>query len=129
MSTRMYLSTYPSPITPEEETPVCMRIQRSHATVKDLQSRLQWIFRMLSESSHAPFLGWFSVCASHREPHGVANTMIESVGRACVSLQRFVPVRSLCYGLVGRWLRHVPASVFSNYAKRSHLLAKRAPSA
>ena len=40
MSPRVYLSTYPYPATPEEETPVSMRIQLSHATVKALQSSL-----------------------------------------------------------------------------------------
>ena len=79
MSTRVYLSTYPYPTTPEEETPVCRRIQLSHATVKELQSHLQWTFRMMSESSNAPFLRWCSVFASHREPHGVADTMIEAL--------------------------------------------------
>jgi len=79
MSTRVYLSTYPYPTTPEEETPVYMRLQLSHATVKELQSHQQWTCRMMSESSHAPFFRWFRVCASHREPHGVANTMIETV--------------------------------------------------
>jgi hypothetical protein len=56
---------------------VCLRIQRSHATVKALQSRLQWPCRRMSASSHAPFLGWCSVCASPREPHGVADTRVE----------------------------------------------------
>jgi hypothetical protein len=41
MSTRVYRSKYPYPTTPEEDTPVCIRIQRSHVTVKALQSRLQ----------------------------------------------------------------------------------------
>ena len=79
MSTRVYLSTYPYPTPSEEETPVCLRLQRSHATVKELQSRLQWTCRMMSESSHAPFLKWCSVCTSHREPPGVADTMIETM--------------------------------------------------
>jgi hypothetical protein len=58
---------------------VCLRRQRRHAPVKALQSRLQWTCRIMSESSNAPFLRWFSVCASHREPHGVADTMIETM--------------------------------------------------
>ena len=58
---------------------MCTRIQFSHATVKELRSRLQWTCRMISESSHAPFLRWCSVCASHREPHAVADTMIETM--------------------------------------------------
>ena len=33
---------------------MCTRIQFSHATVKELQSRLQCTFRMMSESSNAP---------------------------------------------------------------------------
>jgi hypothetical protein len=41
MSTRVYLSTYPSPPTPEEDTPVWMRRPRSRATVTDLYRRLQ----------------------------------------------------------------------------------------
>jgi hypothetical protein len=45
MSTRVYLSKYPYPTTPEEDTPVCSRIQLSHATVKELQSRLQHVYR------------------------------------------------------------------------------------
>ena len=45
MSTRVYLSKYPYPTTPEEDTPVCMRIQLSHATVKALQSRLQHAYQ------------------------------------------------------------------------------------
>jgi hypothetical protein len=79
MSTREYRSTYPYPTTSEEETAVCLRIQRSHATVIALQSRLQWTCRIMSESSNAPFLKWCSVCASHRELHGVADTMIETM--------------------------------------------------
>ena len=79
MSTRVYLSTYPYPTPSEEETAVCTRRQRSHATVKALQSRLQWTCRIMSESSNAPFLRWISVCASHRELHGVADTMIETM--------------------------------------------------
>src|SRR5215831_8858873 len=78
MSPRVSRSTSLSPPTSEEETFVCLRRQRSHATVKALQSRLQWTCRMLSESSHAPFLRWCSIVASHRKPHGVANTMIEA---------------------------------------------------
>ena len=45
MSTRVYLSKYSYPTTPEEDTPVCIRIQLSHATVKELQSRLQHAYR------------------------------------------------------------------------------------
>ena len=45
MSTRVYLSKYPYPTTPEEDTPVCIRIQLSHATVKALQSRLQHAYQ------------------------------------------------------------------------------------
>src|SRR5262244_4002879 len=45
MSTRVYLSKYPYPTIPEEDTPVCMRIQLSHATVKALQSRLQHAYQ------------------------------------------------------------------------------------
>jgi transposase len=41
----VYLSQYPYPTTPEEDTPVCIRIQLSHATVKELQSRLQHAYR------------------------------------------------------------------------------------
>src|SRR5437899_7997241 len=37
----MYLSKNTCQTTPEENTPVCIRIQRSRATVKDLYSRLQ----------------------------------------------------------------------------------------
>jgi len=45
MSTRVYLSQYPYPTTPEEDTPMCIRIQLSHATVKALQSRLQHAYQ------------------------------------------------------------------------------------
>jgi transposase len=45
MSTRVYLSKYPYPTAPEEDTPVCIRIQLSHAPVKDLQGRLQYAYR------------------------------------------------------------------------------------
>ena len=41
MSTRVYLSTYPYPTTPEEDTPVSLRIQVSAATVKALHTKLQ----------------------------------------------------------------------------------------
>ena len=41
MSTRVYLSKHTCQTTHEEETPVCLRIQLSRATVKDLHSRLQ----------------------------------------------------------------------------------------
>ena len=41
MSTRVYLSKNTCQTTPEEDTPVCIRIQLSPATVKDLHSRLQ----------------------------------------------------------------------------------------
>jgi len=36
MSTRVYLSKNDCQITQEKDTPVCIRIQRSRATVKDL---------------------------------------------------------------------------------------------
>ena len=45
MSTRVYLSKNPCPTTQEEKTPVCIRIQASHATVKALQARLQDAYR------------------------------------------------------------------------------------
>src|SRR5256714_2606308 len=45
MSTRVYLSKNPYQTTPEENTPVCIRIQASHATVKALQARLQDAYR------------------------------------------------------------------------------------
>jgi transposase len=41
MSTRVYLSKNTCQTTQEEDTPVCIRIQLSPATVKDLHSRLQ----------------------------------------------------------------------------------------
>jgi hypothetical protein len=41
MSTGVYLSKYTYQITQKEDTPVCVRIQLSRATVKDLYSRLQ----------------------------------------------------------------------------------------
>jgi transposase len=45
MSTRVYLSKHPCQTTQEENTPVCIRIQASHATVKALQVRLQDAYR------------------------------------------------------------------------------------
>jgi len=45
MSTWVYLSKNPCQTTPEENTPVCIRIQASHATVKALQARLQDAYR------------------------------------------------------------------------------------
>ena len=45
MSTRVYLSKNPCQTTQEEHTPVCIRIQASHATVKALQARLQDAYR------------------------------------------------------------------------------------
>jgi len=41
MSTRVYLSKNTCQTIQEEDTPVCIRIQLSRATVKDLHSRLQ----------------------------------------------------------------------------------------
>jgi transposase len=45
MSTRVYLSKPICPTTPEENTPVCIRIQLSRATVKALHSRLQHAYQ------------------------------------------------------------------------------------
>ena len=45
MSTRVYLSKHTCQTTPEEETPVCLRIQLRRATVKDLHSRLQHAYQ------------------------------------------------------------------------------------
>src|SRR2546422_2814812 len=45
MSTWVYLSKYTCETTHEEDTPVCIRIQLSHATVKDLHSRLQHAYQ------------------------------------------------------------------------------------
>ena len=45
MSKRVYLSKNPCQTTQEEDTPVCIRIQASHATVKALQTRLQDAYR------------------------------------------------------------------------------------
>ena len=45
MSTRVYLSEHTCETTHEEDTPVCIRIQLSHATVKALSSRLQHAYR------------------------------------------------------------------------------------
>jgi transposase len=45
MSARVYLSKNDSRTTPEEDTPVCIRIQRSRATVKDLHHRLQHAYQ------------------------------------------------------------------------------------
>src|SRR5262249_5700935 len=45
MSTRVYLSKNTCHTTPEEDTPVCIRIQLSRATVKDLHSHLQHAYQ------------------------------------------------------------------------------------
>jgi transposase len=45
MSPRVYLAQYTCQITPEEDTPVCIRIQLSRATVKDLSRRLQHAYQ------------------------------------------------------------------------------------
>jgi len=45
MSTRVYHSKHTCQTTHEEDTPVCIRIQLSRATVKDLHSRLQHAYR------------------------------------------------------------------------------------
>jgi transposase len=45
MSTRVYLSKHTCQTTHEEETPVCIRIQLSRTTVKDLHSRLQHAYQ------------------------------------------------------------------------------------
>src|SRR5438105_15802199 len=45
MSTRVYLSKHTCETTHEEDTPVCIRIQLSHTTVKDLHSCLQHAYR------------------------------------------------------------------------------------
>lgn len=45
MSTRVYHSKHTYQTTHEEDTPVCIRIQLSRATVKDLHSRLQHAYR------------------------------------------------------------------------------------
>ena len=45
MSTRVYLSKHTCQTTHEEETPVCLRIQLSRATVKELHRRLQHAYQ------------------------------------------------------------------------------------
>src|SRR5215831_7829230 len=45
MSTRVYLSKHTCQPTPEEDTPVCIRIQLSRATVKELHCRLQHAYQ------------------------------------------------------------------------------------
>ena len=45
MSTRVYLSKHTCQTTHEEDTPVCIRIQLSRTTVKDLHSRLQHAYQ------------------------------------------------------------------------------------
>src|SRR5438132_3570976 len=45
MSTRVYLSTHTDQTTHEEDTPMCIRIQLSRATVKELHSRLQHAYQ------------------------------------------------------------------------------------
>jgi transposase len=45
MSTRVYLSKHTYPTTHEEEPPVCIRIQLSRATVKELHRRLQHAYQ------------------------------------------------------------------------------------
>jgi len=45
MSTRVYLSKHTCQTTHEEDTPVCIRIQLSRTTVKDLHRRLQHAYQ------------------------------------------------------------------------------------
>jgi len=45
MSTRVYLSKHTCQTTHEEETPVCIKIQLSRATVKELHNRLQHAYQ------------------------------------------------------------------------------------
>src|SRR5262245_25760779 len=45
MSTRVYLSKYTDQSTQQEDTPVCLRIQRSRAAVRDLHSHLQYAYQ------------------------------------------------------------------------------------
>jgi transposase len=45
MSTRVYLSTHTDQTTQQEATPVCIRIQLSRATVKELHRRLQHAYQ------------------------------------------------------------------------------------
>ena len=45
MSTRVYLSQHTCQTTQEEDALVCIRIQRSRATVKDLHRRLQHAYQ------------------------------------------------------------------------------------
>ena len=45
MSTRVYLSKHTCQTAHEEDTPVCIRIQLSRATIKDLHSRLQHAYQ------------------------------------------------------------------------------------
>src|SRR5215468_10383838 len=45
MSTRVYFSKHTCQTTHEEETPVCLRIQLSRATVKELHRRLQHAYQ------------------------------------------------------------------------------------
>jgi transposase len=45
MSTRVYLSKHTCQTTYEEETPVCLKIQLSRATVKELHNRLQHAYQ------------------------------------------------------------------------------------
>jgi len=45
MSTRVYLSKHTDQTTQQEDTPVCLRIQLSRATVKDLHRRLQYAYQ------------------------------------------------------------------------------------
>ena len=50
-----------------------------------------WALRMMSESSNTPFLRCACAFASHREPHGVADAMIDAVV-ADLLCQPFNPV-------------------------------------
>ena len=52
MSTRVYLSKHTCQTTHEEEPPVCLRIQLSRATVKELHSRLQHAYQRDLMSGH-----------------------------------------------------------------------------
>ena len=70
MSTRVYLSKHTCQTTHEEETPVCVRIQLSRTTVKDLHSCLQHAYQRAAVRLVRCITGWLALLV-HRVPMAV----------------------------------------------------------
>ena len=78
---------------PEKRTIFILSVLLHFYAVADIDHGVGhlWALRMMSESSNAPFLRCACAFASHREPHGVADAMIDAVV-ADLLCQPFNPV-------------------------------------